>query len=119
VRTQVKHWQDAMNLVLAVCLGVSPWMLSFSDETRATWNAVVLGALIAAASIVAIYNSSVWALAAMAVFGAWLIVSPWVLDFSGHSAAMLSALIVGVAVFALAGWRLGSDKSVGWFSPAH
>jgi hypothetical protein len=52
--------------------------------------------------------------------GAWTLISPWVLGFSGLFAAMLNAVIVGAAVLLLAIWTLGTDKDIGgWWSPAH
>ena len=119
MRSQVKQWQDVATLVLAVCLGIAPWVLGFGGESRPMWNAVILGVLIGVAALYALYQSSVWAEAANAVFGTWLLVSPWVLGFSGLVAAMLSAVIVGVAVLALALWRLGRDNQLVWLTPAH
>lgn len=37
-----------------------------------------------------------------ALLGAWLLLSPWALDYSGATAAMLNAVIVGVALVAVA-----------------
>ena len=55
-----------------------------------------------------------------AVFGVWLIISPWLLGFSDLFAAMLNTVIVGAAVLILAVWALGTDKDIGgWWSPAH
>ena len=54
------------------------------------------------------------------VLGVWLAISPWVLGFSSHFAAMVNAVIVGVVVAALALWALGTDKDIGgWWSPVH
>jgi hypothetical protein len=48
-----------------------------------------------------------------------LIISPWVLGFSGMAAAMWNAVIVGAVVGILALWALGTDKDIGgWWSPA-
>jgi hypothetical protein len=45
--------------------------------------------------------------------GIWLIISPWVLGFSGMQAAMLSTLLVGIAVLVLAIIRLGTTGTSG------
>lgn len=37
-----------------------------------------------------------------ALLGAWLILSPWALDYSGETSAMVNAVIMGVALIAAA-----------------
>jgi len=63
-----------------------------------------------------------------AILGAWLFIAPWVLGFTGTSAAAWSAWIVGALVVIFALWSL-SDKAtwedwvnlvvaaVGFFTP--
>jgi hypothetical protein len=115
---KMKHWQDSVNLVLGLWMLVSPWLLAFQAEAKPMWNSVILGILIAAVALYALFQVFAWEEWANAVFGAWLLVSPWVLGFSG--VAMLNAVIVGVLVLALALWALGTDKDIGgWWSPAH
>lgn len=117
---KVKHWQDPTNLVAGLWMIVSPWVLAYQPESRPMWNAVVLGALIAAVAFTALYRAFAWQEWVNAVLGLWLIVSPWVLGFAGLQAAMANAVIVGAVVAALAIWALGTDRDIGgWFSPAH
>ena len=54
-----KRGQDWINLVLAICLFISPWIIGFAAETMPAWNAwivgVALGALaLATLSVVAV-----------------------------------------------------------------
>ena len=46
-----KHPQDWANLVLAVLLFVSPWVLAFTVEQYASWNAWISTVVIAALEI--------------------------------------------------------------------
>jgi hypothetical protein len=115
-----KHWQDSVNLIVGLWMLASPWVLAYQAETRPMWNSVILGILIAAVAFYALFQVFAWQEWANAAFGAWLIVSPWVLGFAGLSTAMLNAVIAGVVVLALAVWALGTDKDIGgWWSPAH
>ena len=41
--------------------------------------------------------------------GAWLLLSPWILGYSGEAAAMPNAVIVGIALIAAAARRLLSS----------
>jgi hypothetical protein len=115
----VKHWQDPLALILGLWMGLSPWILGHQAESTPTWNAVILGALIALTALFALYRVMAWQEWANAVFGVWLVISPWVLGFSALAAAAWNAVIVGVLVVALAVWALATDKDIGgWWSPA-
>jgi hypothetical protein len=111
--TSVKHWQDPLNLILGVWMFVSPWALRYEDQAHPMWNAVILGILIAAAALGALIRVKAWEEWTNVVFGAWLIVSPWVLRFADLKLAMANAVIVGVIVGVLALWALGTDKDIG------
>lgn len=117
---QVKHWQDPVNLILGLLLIISPWLLGYAGEANALWNAVVLGVLIAAAALYALFRVKAWEEWTHVVLGAWLVVSPWLLGFAGVAAAMWSAVVIGLAVAVLALWVLGTDKDLGgWWRAAH
>ena len=115
----IKHWQDPLNLLLGIWMIASPWVLRYSTEQNPTWNAVILGALIALAALFALYRVMAWEEWGNVVLGIWLVISPWLLGFNGIMAAMWNAVIVGAIVAILALWALGTDKDIGgWWSPA-
>ena len=116
---KVKHWEDPLNLVLGLWMLVSPWLLDHVANAGATWNAVIVGAIIALAALIALFQVRAWEEWTNVVLGVWLAISPWILGFSGLTAAMWNALIVGIVVAVLALWTLGTDKDIGgWWSPA-
>jgi hypothetical protein len=115
----IKHWQDPVNLILGLWMLASPWVLNYQAEPNPTWNAVVVGVLIAAVAVSALVAVMAWQEWANVVLGIWLAISPWVLGFTALSAVMWNAVVVGllVAVFAL--WAVATDKKIGgWWSPA-
>ena len=115
----IKHWQDPVNLILGIWMIVSPWVLRHQGDILPTSNAVVLGILIAGAALIALFKVMAWEEWGNVAFGVWLVISPWVLGFSGVAVAMSNAVIVGIVVAALALWALGTDKDIGgWWSPA-
>lgn len=117
---KVKHWQDLVNVILGGWLLASPWVLAYQAEAKPMWNSVILGLLIAAIALYALFEVFAWEEWANVAFGAWLVISPWILGFSGHSTAMLNAVVAGAVVLVLALWALGSDKDIGgWWNPAH
>lgn len=107
---QVKHWQDAVNAVLGVWLVLSPWALGFQADAMAMSNAVVVGVLLAAAALGAIFVPRAWEEWTEGVLGLWMLVSPWLLGYSSHGPAMRNAVVTGIAIVALAAWTLATDK---------
>jgi hypothetical protein len=118
--SKIKHWQDPVNLVIGLWMIAAPWVLAYQAETRPMWNSVVVGVLVAAAAVYAMYQVFAWEEWTNVVLGAWLVVSPWLLGYSGLYAAMLNAVVAGAIVLVLAFWALSTDKDIGgWWSPAH
>ena len=46
-----KTAQDWINLVLAICLFISPWAIGFVTETTPAWNAWIVGIVLGALAI--------------------------------------------------------------------
>jgi ABC-type uncharacterized transport system permease subunit len=102
----VTHWRDAANLILGLWLAISPWALSYAMEAVPTWNALIVGVIIAVAAagaLVAFHKWEEWINVALA---AWLIVSPFALDYAVHTTVMWNHIIVGVLVGILAFWTV-------------
>jgi hypothetical protein len=109
---KMKHWQDPVNALLGVWLIVSPWLLRYSAERTAMADGVIVGVLLIAASLGAIYTLKAWEEWSEAILGLWMIVSPWLLKFSSVHVARNNAVITGIIVLVLALWVLLSDKDL-------
>ena len=119
---KIRHWQDAVNAALGVWLMVSPWALGYAADMPAVSNAFLVGALLLAAALGAIFLPRAWEEWSEAALGLWAIVSPWVLGFSSDSLATSCAVVSGVAILALALWTLMTDSEYNsWMHrhPAH
>jgi len=118
-QSRANRWQDWANLILAIWLFISPWVLQFGAVqatnagngppvavSHAAWNAWVLGVIVFLVALSAIGNIDVrqewWNM----VLGAWIFVAPWVLGFVGLSRASWDHWIVGALVFLFAIWSL-------------
>jgi hypothetical protein len=116
---KLKHWQDPANFIIGLWLMASPWVLAFDSDVTPTANAVIFGFFVAGLALLAMLKVMVWEELVSVVLGVWLAVSPWVLGFTGHPAALWNAAVAGVLVALLALWVLGSDKDIGgWWHPA-
>ena len=107
---QLKHWQDPVNALLGAWLVASPWVLGFEQEMAAMGNAAIVGVLLVAAALGAIFLPRAWEEWTEAGLGLWMIVSPWLLAFAAVEAAMISAVVTGGVVLALALWVLATDQ---------
>lgn len=101
-----KHPQDWANLVLAVLLFVSPWVLGFSAVQYAAWNAWISGVVIAALAIGALSAFQEWEEWLNLIVGIWVVAAPWVLGFAAMAAAMWTHVVIGLLVVAAAAWEI-------------
>jgi len=95
---------------------VSPWLLGFASETKAAASAWVGGALAGIVAIAAVARLHEWEEWANLVVGLGIVISPWLLGFSSHAAAMWMHVIVGAAIAALSAleiWRLREPPAAG------
>lgn len=110
---QVKHWQDPVNGLLGAWLILSPWLAGFADQPAAMANFVIVGALLIAVALGAMFVPKAWEEWVEVALGLWLVASPWLLGFAGVALAMQNAVLVGLAVTLLALWVLGTDDEYG------
>jgi hypothetical protein len=116
------RWQDWANVILAIWLFISPWVLSFGAGmqvapagavsgpgvavSHAAWNAWVLGVIVFLVALSAIGSWEVWQEWWNLVLGAWIFAAPWALGFVGLPRASWDHWLTGAAIFFLALWEL-------------
>nr|WP_139812011.1 SPW repeat protein [Ensifer aridi] len=105
-----KKPQDWMNLVLAVALFVSPWVMGFAGELMAAWNAWIVGVVIGALALATLTAFSEWEEWANMLIGIWLLVSPWLLNFAANVNAMWTHVVLGLLVAAISAWALWDER---------
>ncbi|WP_155251019.1 SPW repeat protein [Sinorhizobium meliloti] len=105
-----KKPQDWMNLILAVALFVSPWVMGFAGEFMAAWNAWIVGVVIGALALATLTAFSEWEEWANIVIGIWLVVAPWLLGFAPNANAMWTHVVLGLLVAAISAWALWDER---------
>jgi hypothetical protein len=108
---QLKHWQDPVNAVLGAWLVLSPWVLGFQAETNALWNFVIVGVLLVATALGAIFLPRVWEEWTESALGLWMVVSPWIVGFSMHEAPKADAILSGLVILTLALWAVQDENN--------
>jgi hypothetical protein len=95
---------DLYSLMVGSFLFASPWLFAFTNE-MARIDIWASGVLIVATSIIAIVMFSDWEEWLNLLLGFWLIVSPWVLNFT-HTKAIHVSIGAGILVTFMAGLEL-------------
>lgn len=108
--TERKKPQDWMNLILAVALFLSPWVMGFAGEFMPAWNAWILGVVIGALALATLTAFSEWEEWVNMVLGIWLVLAPWLLDFATNANAMWTHVVVGLLVAAISAWALWDER---------
>ncbi|HLM83671.1 MAG TPA: SPW repeat protein [Candidatus Bathyarchaeia archaeon] len=100
-----------INVILGIWLIASPFLLGFTG-TALSRNNVIFGIIIAVLSLfeVSAPEESAWAGWLNALFGIWILISPFVLGFTGMG-ALWNGIIAGIIVAVLAIWGATSSSS--------
>jgi hypothetical protein len=53
-----KAWEEALNILLGVCLLASPWVLVYADQNMPTRNAVIVGLIVTGLAVWAMVRDS-------------------------------------------------------------
>jgi hypothetical protein len=53
-----RAWEEALNILLGVCLIASPWILGFAEQSAPTTTAVVVGLLVTAFAVWAVLKET-------------------------------------------------------------
>jgi hypothetical protein len=53
-----KAWEEAVNIILGICLLLSPWVLAFTELENATANAAIVGILVVAFGVWAMLSDT-------------------------------------------------------------
>ena len=101
------RWQDILNLMLGIGVGISPWLLGYAETLQAaTWNAVIVGVAIVVLAAIDIDVPAQWEEWSIVALGAWLAVSTYVLGLIEFRMAAMVTIGAGLAIVVLGLWAL-------------
>ena len=107
-----RRWQDQLMVLIGVWLFISPWVFLYPPGTPAAWNATLAGAIIGILAAFDLVRTYVWAVLFNIVVGAWVTISPWLVDTVNDPAMTWSLVIAGIATIVLGLWELRSDPEL-------
>ncbi len=70
------------------------------------WNAWIVGILLGIFAVATLSMFAEWEEWASLVLAAWLVVSPWVLQFATNQAATWTHVVIGLLVAAMSVWAV-------------
>lgn len=95
-------WQDAIEILIAVWLIFSPFVLAFSDTSNATLTAELVGTAVFAVSQFGAVNQKPWEEWFNLILAVLLAASPFVLGYAGNAIATWNAIVSGTLIGAFA-----------------
>jgi SPW repeat len=106
-----EHWQDWVILTSGAWLFFAPFFMSYGSATgAAAWDSYVVGALVVAAAVSALWTpeslSEEWV---DVVLGLWLVIAPFAFGFyASEAVAAWSHIAVGILVAGDALWGMAA-----------
>ena len=101
------RWQDILNLMLGIGVGISPWLLGYAETLQAaTWNAVIIGVAIVVLAAIDIDVPAQWEEWTIVALGAWLAVSTYVFGLIELRMAAMVTIGAALAIVVLGLWAL-------------
>ena len=104
---RIQHWQDAASLLVGVWLVLSPFALGFSGAE--VWITIALGLGVILFAVEAFFIPSYLEEWCEMLLGLGLALAPWAVGYETNS-AMVSSVLAGILVIALAVWELLTDR---------
>jgi hypothetical protein len=106
--TAFRRWQDWAVIAIGVVVFATPFVSGETSNGNAAYSAYVLGALVAAAGLLAAFMASPSRFAAwiVAALGVVLFFTPWLFGFTAVTAISWVSWIAGVLVVGVSGLEL-------------
>ncbi len=104
------RWQDCVGLVLGILLVVSPWVVGFSELTMAAASAWIIGLVTIIVFGIAVAKPQQWDEWVNLVLAIVLLLSPFVLGFTGVVGAAWSHWILAILIGVDAIWALVASR---------
>jgi hypothetical protein len=95
---QSSRGMSGLNILLGLWVVISPFVLTFAQNSVAMWNNVATGGAIALLALMRLGSPQAGASWMNIALGVWLIISPFVLGFTGMGVAMWNNVILGIIV---------------------
>lgn len=100
-KTQVQFLSSTLRLGLGTFLILSPWLCGYAHERVPATTAILGGTILTRLGLAGLICPRPWTARLSASIAAWILLEPWLLGFSGESAAAIPHWIAGVLTLGL------------------
>jgi hypothetical protein len=97
---------DVLNLLLAVWLFLSPWIVGFAGVMPAAWTAWLSAIAVAVFAIAALAAFAQWKEWVNLILGIWVLNSPWIIHVANEDKPAVTLFLTGLAVAIIAAIEL-------------
>lgn len=110
-----QHWQDGIKIILGIWTILTPWIVQHAFGAAAlsqwpeVWTFTATGVAVLAVGTAAFMAFRRWMEWVNAALGAWLLISPRIVGFTGSTVLSHYAVIMGGVILVLAVWTLNED----------
>lgn len=104
-----RTWEEWCGMALGILIVLSPWITSQPDHKAVVANALIVGILVFGVAQLEYLSLQRWEEAGAFLLGVWLLVSPFVFDYSGAEVLRIWHFVLGALVAALAVLQLWQD----------
>lgn len=111
METRQSRWQDWIILFLGIWLFIAPIIGVGAATGLAAWNAYISGALVVILSIWALSSPLKWEEWIISALGLWILIAPFVLQFTTDQAALWNHVVVGILIGADALWAVSEPAN--------
>jgi hypothetical protein len=105
-----QRWQDAINLLLGLWIFFAPWIFGSRAGAMAIGSYTAVGSVVTFFAISGLAEFRLWKEWVNILFGAWMLISPWILHFSNLAGLAWNAVVSGAVVIVCACWALGDER---------
>jgi hypothetical protein len=107
-----RTWEDGVGLWLGLTIGLTPWLYDEEAVPGVVLNATLTGLAVLALAQLELVRLRRWEEVAQMACGAWLIASPFILDYAHQDHLRFWHWALGGIVSALAAFELWQDWGV-------
>lgn len=101
-RNDTARWASGVNIIAGFWLLLSPWIYSTAANEGGVWNSFIVGiavVIIAALRVFGVAPS--WLSWVNVALGIWMILSPWIYNYSFNTSRLWNSIIIGIIIAAL------------------
>ena len=110
-KTTVDGWQDSVEILIALWLFMSPFVLGFTGNSAATVSVLLIASFTLLIAQLGLAEQKPWEEWTNIILALLLIASPWLFGYAFEIVAMLNSVVSGVLIIVFAALSIRHEYS--------